>query len=62
MTYNEAGFVRLPPDSTGKRSAAAPRLIIKCDSYDPSVNRFIRGQTITGGTSCATAELVGIHT
>ena len=61
MTYNEAGFVRLPPDSTGKRSAAAPRLIIKCDGYDPSVNRFIRGQTITGGTSGATAEIVGIH-
>jgi len=62
MAYNEAGFVRLPPDSTGKRSAAAPRLIIRCDSYDPSVNRLDRETTITGSLSGATAKIVGIHT
>lgn len=61
MAYNEAGFVRLPPDSTGKRSAAAPRLIIRCDSYNPSVNRFERETTITGSLSGATAKIVGIH-
>lgn len=62
MGYNEAGFIRLPPDSTGKKSAAAPRLIIKAESYDPSINRFEKGQVIVGAISGASVEIVGIHT
>jgi hypothetical protein len=59
MTANpEQGFVRLPPDSTGKKSAAAGRLIIQCDN---NVNTFEVGQTVQGGTSNATAQIVGFE-
>ena len=60
MTANpEQGFVRLPPDSTGKRSAAAGRLIIQCDNN--TTETFEVGQTIQGGTSNATAQIVGFE-
>ena len=59
MTANpEQGFVRLPPDSTGKKSAAAGRLIIQCDNRTQT---FEVGQTVQGGTSNATAQIVGFE-
>ena len=57
MVVPENGFVRLPPDSTGKKSAAAGRLILQCQ--DNTTYTFEVGQTIQGQTSGATAEIVG---
>ena len=57
MVVPENGFVRLPPDSTGKKSAAAGRLILQCQ--DNTTYTFEVGQTIQGQTSSATAEIVG---
>jgi hypothetical protein len=59
MVLPENGFIRLPPDSTGKRSAAAARLILLCQ--DNTTYTFEVGQTITGQTSGATAEIVGYN-
>lgn len=59
MVVPENGFVRLPPDSTGKKSAAAGRLILQCQ--DNTTYTFEVGQTIQGQTSGATAEIVGLE-
>ena len=61
MTSNELSFVRLPPDSTGKKSAAAGLLIIRYEG-EASPNLFEANTTVTGGTSSATAEIRGKHT
>lgn len=59
MSHLEAGFIRLPPDSTGKKSAAAGRLIIDFEGeVDPNILEV--GDTITGGTSSAVGTIVGI--
>lgn len=61
MSDLERGFVRLPPDSTGKKSAAAARLVIEYQGEtDP--NLFEAGQTVVGSTSSATANVVGKYT
>jgi hypothetical protein len=59
MVVPENGFVRLPPDSTGKKSAAAGRLILQCQ--DNTTYTFEVGQTIQGQNSGATAEIVGLE-
>jgi len=59
MVVPENGFIRLPPDSTGKKSAAAGRLILQCQ--DNTTYTFEVGQTIQGQTSSATAEIVGFQ-
>lgn len=59
MSYIENGYIQLPPDSTGKKSGAAGRLIIDFESE--SSPTFVVGQVITGQTSNASAEIVGIH-
>lgn len=61
MTSNELSFVRLPPDSTGKKSAAAGILVIRYQG-EASPNLFEANTTVTGGTSSATAEIRGKHT
>lgn len=59
--YSEGGSVRLPPDSTGKKSAAAGRLVIDYQGeVDP--NLFEKFQTVTGGSSGATGRIVGKYT
>ena len=59
MSGAENGFVRLPPDSTGKRSGAAGRLIIDFTG-EASSPEFQIGQTITGGSTNATGRITGI--
>jgi len=59
MAINENGFIRLPPDSTGKKSAAAGRLVIFFTGEGST--KFEVGQTVTGGNSGASGEIVGIE-
>lgn len=59
MSGSENGFVRLPPDSTGKKSGAAGRLIIDFTGEAESPE-FQIGQTVTGGSSNATGRITGI--
>jgi len=60
MATEEQGFIQLPPDSTGKKSAAAGRLIIAFEGEATSP-RFAQDDIITGGTSGATGRVVGIQ-
>lgn len=60
MPELESTFIRLPPDSTGKRSAAAGRLVINYQG-ESSPNLFAIGQTVVGVTSTAQGEIVGIN-
>ena len=60
MTYYENGYVQLPPDSTGKKSAAAGRLIVDYTG-EVNPNLFLVGQTVVGQTSGATGEIIGKH-
>jgi hypothetical protein len=57
MSIEETGFIRLPPDSTGKKSAAAGRLII---DFENEINNIEVGQVLTGATSSATGTVVGV--
>lgn len=59
MVINENGFIRLPPDSTGKKSAAAGRLVIFFQGE--GATKFEIGQTVTGGTSGASGIITGIE-
>lgn len=61
MAFTEGGFIQLPPDSTGKKSAAAGRIIIDYES-ETAPNLFEKFQTVTGGTSGATGQIVGKNT
>lgn len=59
MSINENGFIRLPPDSTGKKSAAAGRLVIFFEGE--GATKFEEGQTVIGGTTGATGVITGIE-
>ena len=61
MSNLERGFVRLPPDSTGKKSGAAARLIIEYQG-ESSPNLFEVGDTVVGQSSSASATVVGKNT
>jgi len=61
MSNLERGYVQLPPDSTGKKSGSASRLIIEFTG-ETAPNLFEPGQTVVGGTSSATALVVGKFT
>lgn len=59
MSHEEVGYIQLPPDSTGKKSGAAGRLIIDFTG-EASPNILLVNDTITGQTSGATGKIVGI--
>ena len=59
MSGEENGFVQLPPDSTGKKSGAAGRLVLDFTGEAESPE-FEVGQTIIGGTSNASGKITGI--
>jgi len=59
MAINENGFIRLPPDSTGKKSAAAGRLVIFFEGEGST--KFEKGQTVIGADSGATGVITGIE-
>jgi hypothetical protein len=61
MTTNELSFVRLPPDSTGKKSAAAGLLVIYYQG-ETAPNLFEKNTTVIGSSSSATAEIRGKRT
>ncbi len=59
MSHTEVGYIQLPPDSTGKKSAASGRLIIDFSGeFSPNILRV--EDLITGQTSGATGKIVGI--
>lgn len=58
--HREAGYIQLPPDSTGKAAGAAGRLIIDYTS-ESAPNIFYPGMTVTGSISGASGEIVGIN-
>ncbi len=59
MSGEENGFIQLPPDSTGKKSGAAGRLVLDFSGEAVSPE-FEVGQTIIGGTSNASGKITGI--
>ena len=52
-------FIQIPPESTGPRIGTVKRHAL---AYDTSVNNFIVGDVVTGGTSGATGTVTGIQT
>lgn len=55
----ESGFVRVPPDSTGKKVATSARTLIEFDNQTITI---VIGDTVTGANSNATGTAVGIET
>lgn len=55
-------YIRLPPDSTGKRIRHLNRTDLKLSSFSINLNTLDRGSILTGETSNATGEIVGWST
>lgn len=60
MPHQEIGHIQLPPDSTGKKSAATGRLVIQFTG-EVSPNYFAVNDDVTGIISGATGRIVGIN-
>lgn len=58
MSHN---FIRVPPDSTGKRILTAERRVVTYDQLQ-SGQSFSVGDVVTGVSSTATGTVTGIHT
>ena len=61
MSNASDAFVRVPPDSTGKRVHAAERTVVYFDNLQTGQS-FSVGQTVVGSVSSAQGEIVGITT
>jgi len=52
-------FIRVPPDSTGKRILHSDMVVLDITGLSISLESIVFGSTITGGTSGATGKFVG---